>query len=64
VAERRFEIACGHCRTVIVGAARLVAADELETLLAHVRDCQPHVALPERPGVAEILRHFDVRSSE
>ena len=39
-------------------------ADELETLLAHVRSCKLATSLSEARGVEAVLKHFDVRRTD
>jgi hypothetical protein len=58
--DRLFLASCRYCRIPVTVAPRF-GPEELETLLAHVRSCNPVTRLPETPGVEAVLKHFDVR---
>ena len=61
--DRLFRASCRYCRIPVTVAPRF-GPEELETLLDHVRSCEPTTSLPEVPGVEAILKHFDVRRTD
>jgi len=60
---RLLVVSCRCCRMPVTAAPRF-GPEDLETLLAHVRSCQPATRVPEAPGVEAILKHFDVRRTD
>ena len=61
---RTASFSCLAASGIAVTVATRFGPEELETLLAHVRSCEPTIRLPEAPGVEAILKHFDVRRTD
>ena len=61
--DRLFVASCRYCGIAVTAAPRF-GPEDLETLLAHIRSCEPAARLPEAPGVEAVLKHFDVRRTD